>query len=228
MEIPGSQPRFVVCRCQHCDGKIEFDANLLVEANSRVPCPHCGLETKIFVPNPQTAIQTAPSPAPRPVSRPVSAYVTISVSSSGVSNAEKFNDPNNPWRNEAATPKQVAYLTYMGVSNSNQLSKFAAAKLIESNSFIGEPKNLAEFNRLRSRQERWNRERLTLYPDAYAVELKLFLRDELPVSLHSFVRQQMVGASEKLTKVKIRRVIEELTAENGGWWHQTDYQSVFF
>ena len=42
-----SQSRFVTCRCQHCDGHIEFDAS---RAGESVACPHCGLETKLFVP----------------------------------------------------------------------------------------------------------------------------------------------------------------------------------
>jgi putative phage-type endonuclease len=46
-------PRYVTCRCQNCDGHIEFDANELVEENIVVPCPHCGLETKIFIPDSQ-------------------------------------------------------------------------------------------------------------------------------------------------------------------------------
>lgn len=25
------QPRYVVCNCQHCDGRIEFDANEFIE-----------------------------------------------------------------------------------------------------------------------------------------------------------------------------------------------------
>jgi len=52
MSEPGkqSEPRYVVCHCLHCDGHIEFDANELAEENSIVPCPHCGLETKISVP----------------------------------------------------------------------------------------------------------------------------------------------------------------------------------
>ncbi len=44
-------PRYVVCDCQHCGGHIEFDANEFAEANSIVPCPHCGSETKIFIPH---------------------------------------------------------------------------------------------------------------------------------------------------------------------------------
>ena len=50
--LPAEQkpPRYVTCRCQHCDGHIEFNANELVEENSVVPCPHCGLETILFLP----------------------------------------------------------------------------------------------------------------------------------------------------------------------------------
>lgn len=44
-------PNYVSCPCQHCSGKIEFDANQLVPVeNTTVPCPHCKLETTIFVP----------------------------------------------------------------------------------------------------------------------------------------------------------------------------------
>ena len=52
MSEPSHQPapRYVVCNCKHCDGHIEFDANEFAEDNSIVPCPHCGLETNIFIP----------------------------------------------------------------------------------------------------------------------------------------------------------------------------------
>ena len=52
MSEPSNQPapRYIVCNCKHCDGHIEFDANEFAEDNSIVPCPHCGLETKIFIP----------------------------------------------------------------------------------------------------------------------------------------------------------------------------------
>jgi hypothetical protein len=42
-----SAPRFVKCFCQYCDGHIEFDAK---NAGEIVACPHCGLETKLYVP----------------------------------------------------------------------------------------------------------------------------------------------------------------------------------
>jgi|SRR5450432_3172392 putative phage-type endonuclease len=45
-----SAPRYVTCQCRHCDEHIEFDENAFTEENSIVPCPFCGLETKIFIP----------------------------------------------------------------------------------------------------------------------------------------------------------------------------------
>ena len=60
---PESPPHFVTCHCEHCGGGIESDAtqlepNLLdlscsaagVATGLPVPCPHCGLETLIRVP----------------------------------------------------------------------------------------------------------------------------------------------------------------------------------
>ena len=41
---------FVKCSCQHCSELIEFESDDLAEENSIVPCPHCGLETKLFIP----------------------------------------------------------------------------------------------------------------------------------------------------------------------------------
>jgi len=41
------QPRLVICRCQHCDGHIEFDAS---QAGESVTCPHCNAETTLYVP----------------------------------------------------------------------------------------------------------------------------------------------------------------------------------
>jgi hypothetical protein len=53
MNQPDAQtaPNYVTCPCQFCSGKIEFDANQFDPAeNTTVPCPHCELETIIFVP----------------------------------------------------------------------------------------------------------------------------------------------------------------------------------
>jgi hypothetical protein len=56
-ETMSQSPRYVVCRCQYCDGGIEFDASDFELSETRnVECPHCRLETRIFVP------ATAPKP----------------------------------------------------------------------------------------------------------------------------------------------------------------------
>jgi DNA-directed RNA polymerase subunit RPC12/RpoP len=50
--------RFVTCRCFHCGGDIEFDANELNGAETaKVECPHCHLKTPIFA-------EKAPHPPP--------------------------------------------------------------------------------------------------------------------------------------------------------------------
>src|SRR5579863_7785761 len=42
--------RFVTCRCQICNGAIEFDSNELDgRETAQVECPHCTLETSLFV-----------------------------------------------------------------------------------------------------------------------------------------------------------------------------------
>jgi TPR repeat protein len=49
-------PNYVICPCQHCGGNIEFDANELDASEiPTVPCPHCELQTIIFVPDQKEA-----------------------------------------------------------------------------------------------------------------------------------------------------------------------------
>jgi TM2 domain-containing membrane protein YozV len=51
VDNPPILPHFVVCRCQYCEKGIEFDSRLFEKGETRnVECPHCHLETIIFVP----------------------------------------------------------------------------------------------------------------------------------------------------------------------------------
>jgi hypothetical protein len=51
MGEPEDIPNYATCACQHCKGRIKFDANQLRAGESRsVECPHCHLETNIFLP----------------------------------------------------------------------------------------------------------------------------------------------------------------------------------
>ena len=55
-----SQPNYITCACQNCNGHIKFDANELKTGETRrIECPHCHLETVIF--NKQGNIDASPS-----------------------------------------------------------------------------------------------------------------------------------------------------------------------
>src|ERR1035437_3638984 len=63
-----SQPNFVTCLCQNCSGHIKFDASQLRKGEiRRVECPHCHLETILYIPaagknspNPEQPISSKP------------------------------------------------------------------------------------------------------------------------------------------------------------------------
>jgi len=51
MSETGENPDYITCVCQHCNGRIKFDANQISAGETqRVECPHCHLETSIFRP----------------------------------------------------------------------------------------------------------------------------------------------------------------------------------
>src|ERR1035437_50144 len=63
MNKSSDQPpaRYMTCWCQHCDNGIEFDANQMDgDETCVVECPHCQLETTLFV----KARKEAPSANP--------------------------------------------------------------------------------------------------------------------------------------------------------------------
>jgi hypothetical protein len=53
--IKGNMPSLVTCPCQNCNGKLEFDPATLSDENKKITCPHCSLETILFVPPPADA-----------------------------------------------------------------------------------------------------------------------------------------------------------------------------
>ncbi len=57
------------CLCNTCSGKIEFElASFDPESPTSVVCPHCGLETQLYIPNSPmpTPVPTVPPPRPIP------------------------------------------------------------------------------------------------------------------------------------------------------------------
>ncbi len=52
VEQPPIKSHLVICLCEHCSEKIEFDANELGDRQSvSVSCPHCGVETILSPPS---------------------------------------------------------------------------------------------------------------------------------------------------------------------------------
>jgi len=59
-----SDPKEITCSCQHCNGHIKFDADLLKPSETKhVECPHCHLETIIHRPSVSTVPKVFTNPS---------------------------------------------------------------------------------------------------------------------------------------------------------------------
>lgn len=128
------------------------------------------------------------------------------------------------WEHRPATPKQVAFLSYLGMARA-EMTMADAHEIIEGLRNLDLSPYQAEI--MSTLRSGWMTERFVLYPDLYADEFQSFLDDELPDALHTYVRGQVVGAAERLTKPKIREVIHSLTAEHRTWWKHPHYKQAF-
>src|SRR2546425_12424971 len=52
---------WIVCPCSNCSGHLEFDASY---AGTTIQCPHCGLDTILFVPPILETEKSSDVPAP--------------------------------------------------------------------------------------------------------------------------------------------------------------------
>ena len=113
----------------------------------------------------------------------------------------------------------------MGFRNAQKLSFENASAAIEG---LFETEDLNLYETLREKQSEWITERFVMYPDLYANEIQRMLDEELPEILHTYVRARMVGASEKLTKPKIKKVIAILLEESAQWWQSKNKKEIFY
>lgn len=69
-ESDSPSPAWTVCTCNNCSGHLEFEAS---HASETIQCPHCGLDTVLFIPQgPLDSTTRAEKPPPkRPVKPPV-------------------------------------------------------------------------------------------------------------------------------------------------------------
>jgi hypothetical protein len=62
-----NQSPYVTCRCQNCNGGIEFDTSGFNKGEtSSAECPHCEMETLLYVPQPTAIAENKPKPSSRP------------------------------------------------------------------------------------------------------------------------------------------------------------------
>jgi hypothetical protein len=55
-----NQFQYVTCRCQNCNGGIEFDASGYSKGETRsAECPHCKMETLLFIPQPTPIVNSS-------------------------------------------------------------------------------------------------------------------------------------------------------------------------
>lgn len=242
---------FVTCRCQLCSNGIEFDANQLTPENRKIVCPHCGGETLLTVSDEASVasraekinevaigLEEADLTSKETKSQffgeerqeqnlaQISTNVVGNCSVTITMGSDKSEFDSSKLQG-MATPKQVAYLSFMGVHNATSLTKREAADLIDSNSFLAEVDTMAAFLRQQSHQSSWIFQRLVLHPELYSSELADFLDKNLPDELHAYIRGQIVGSSERLTKSKIGEVIDVLLKENPAWWHSSYRKAIF-
>ena len=123
-----------------------------------------------------------------------------------------------------ATPKQVAYLEFMGVLTARALTKSEAGKKIEA---IGEACSSDPFGRMDQRRGEWRTEKFRLHLDLYRADLLPFVMLSED-SFRNHVRARVVGASGKLTKAKVEGVVRALLEGEPLWWDAPDANERFF
>lgn len=119
-------------------------------------------------------------------------------------------------RKSYITPRQEAYLKFLGVVPPSGITSEEAGKLIDDLHDKGVSR------------EGWSFQRLILHPGLYEQELSLYLDDELPTEFKAYVRTQVIDSTEKLTKATIVKVFESLEAGNPRWWHSEDRLEVAY
>jgi hypothetical protein len=127
MENPTDNSNFVVCRCRHCEECIEFDAADLAEEFSLVPCPHCGLETRLGVPvevnHPEPGEMATPAQLDYIRSLGMNPSAGLPFEAARIMIQEAPNTVK-------ATAKQLALIRTLGVDAGTEFSRVEADQII--------------------------------------------------------------------------------------------------
>lgn len=212
----------ILAKCKECDWTLELNINDFDAEKPRViSCPRCGSETQL------RALEDVKRPKHREASQ------NIPATEAQIQYIRGLGGSPQPGitRAEASalvaelsgrvSPKQIAFLTYLGVHGPENLTREEASQRIEQLIESTDP-TICE------KRRDWSTDRILLYPDLYRDEVNHMLEEELPELLHGYVRARVIGSTEKLTRRKIRQVITSLTAESPLWWQAKNKGEVFF
>ncbi len=128
-------------------------------------------------------------------------------------------------KQNAVSPKQLAYLRYLGVKKLERFDKVSASAEIDR---IHRRAKRICFRRLQQRIDTWPEHRMILHPDLYRVEVVQHIQMLFGDTFRTYVRSRVVGASEKLSHDRIVAVINSLCDDLPDWWQKRSSSQVFF
>lgn len=119
---------------------------------------------------------------------------------------------------EAATQRQKAFLTFLGMPFSTELTKERAALML--NDALEDPKKA-------DRIKRWDHERLRLYPDIFAEELKAQKENRAQHFLEACQKEGSVYF-DGVTKAHTQVLVGYLDVHHPNWDHHEESVQYFF
>lgn len=123
-----------------------------------------------------------------------------------------------------ASPKKLAYLSYMGATLRSPLSEIEADMALNRLESVSD---YEQWRQLVEKKNEWHTDRFLLHPQLFAAEFEVYYHSELPEILSNYVRSQAPAAAELLTPSNIRITMESLSSENPSWWRSPRRQSLF-
>jgi TPR repeat protein len=112
-------PNYVTVACKHCDGGIEFDADQLDGDKTRiVECPHCHLETIIFVPEHEEAPPVISPTQPTSASGYVDEIIRFYDLGNACLQQKKYNEAVK-WLTKAAEQGHAVAQSQLGICYMN-------------------------------------------------------------------------------------------------------------
>lgn len=123
-----------------------------------------------------------------------------------------------------ASPKKLAYLSYMGATLCAPLSEAEADNAIARLESVSD---YEQWRQLVEKKNEWHTDRFLLHPQLFAAEFETYYHSELPEILSNYVRSQEPGAAGLLTPSNIRATMESLSRANPSWWRSPRRQRLF-